>query len=248
MPLVQPTRPDAKKPLHKPEDLGMVRSWSFSALKTFEACPYRTYISKVKRIPEPSGPAADRGSKIHDLAENYVNGNIEKLPAELNKFENEFVELRKLHEAGQVELEGEWGFTIDWEPTHWLNDFCWLRVKLDALVKENETSARVIDYKTGKRYGNELTHSQQCLLYAIASFMRHPELEYVKTELWYLDQEETATFNYTREEAMEFLPGFHTRGIAMTTCVDFDPKPHKETCRWCSYKKGEFPECRWGVL
>ena len=42
--------------------------------------------------------------------------------------------------------------------------------KLDAYVKEDDTSARVIDYKTGKRFGNEIGHSQQCLLYAIAAF------------------------------------------------------------------------------
>ena len=32
----------------KPETLGEVRSWSYSALKVYEECPYRTYISRVK--------------------------------------------------------------------------------------------------------------------------------------------------------------------------------------------------------
>ena len=31
----------------KPEVLGDVRAWSYSALKIYEECPYRTYISRV---------------------------------------------------------------------------------------------------------------------------------------------------------------------------------------------------------
>ena len=34
----------------------------------------------------------------------------------------------------------------------------WARIKLDAIVHEDETSARVIDYKTGRQFGNEIAH------------------------------------------------------------------------------------------
>ena len=66
--LTQEARPDKDKPLRKPDTLGLVPAWSYSTLKTFEECPYRTYISKVRKIREPSGPAAERGSKIHQEA------------------------------------------------------------------------------------------------------------------------------------------------------------------------------------
>ena len=88
------------------------------------------------------------------------------------QFEKEFAELRAGSLEGTVELEGQWGFTIDWTPTGWLSEDTWARIKLDAYVKEDDSSARVIDYKTGKRFGNEITHSQQCLLYAIGAFMK----------------------------------------------------------------------------
>lgn len=245
--LTQATRPDGDIELSKPEKLGQVRAWSYSALKVFEECAYRTYISRVKRIPEPSSPAADRGSAIHDMAENYVNGTLEKFPNELQKFSAEFAELHELYQHGKVELEGEWAFTLDWQPTGWMSDDCWARIKLDALVKETDTSVRVIDYKTGKKFGNEIPHGQQCLLYAIATFMKYPEVQFAQTELWYLDKGETTKHSYTREEAMTFMPNFHNRAVKMTTCEDFEPKPSKEACRWCSYRKGEFPECQWGV-
>ena len=68
-----------------------------------------------------------------------------------------------------------------------------------------------------------------------------------KTELWYLIKLKTATQSYTRNEAMQFMPSYHERGVKMTTETDFEPRPSSSACRWCSYCKGEFPECQWGV-
>ena len=245
--LTQETRPDAKRLLEAPTELGLITAWSYSALKVYEECPYRSYIQRVKRVPEPSNPAADRGSAIHKEAEDYVNATLGELPDSLKKFKDEFEELRQLFEKAKVELEGEWGFTKDWEICGWMEGRTWARIKLDALVNESDTSARVIDYKTGKRFGNEISHSQQALLYAIGTFLRYPNLEFVQTELWYLDKGETAKQTYTRQEAMQFFPGFNSRAVRMTTETDFTPQPSKNNCRWCSYKNGDDPQCQWGV-
>jgi len=48
--LTQDTRPDHVEEFEKPKELGDVRAWSYSALKVYEECPYRTYISRVKGI------------------------------------------------------------------------------------------------------------------------------------------------------------------------------------------------------
>ena len=84
---------------------------SYSALKVFEECPYRSYIQRGKKVPEPSSPAADRGTQIHQEAEDYVKGELGELPDSLKKFKDDFEELRNLYAEAQVELEGEWGFT-----------------------------------------------------------------------------------------------------------------------------------------
>ena len=247
--LTQEQRPDKVKvnTLAKPEQLGDLRAWSYSALKVFEDCPYRSYIQKVKKIREPSNPAADRGTEIHQQAEDYVNGTIGEMPDTLHKFKDEFEELRELYADAKVELEGEWGFDLDWQPVGWVEKATWARIKLDALVNEDEQSARVIDYKTGKKFGNEMAHSQQGLLYAIGTFCRYPHIQYVQVEFWYLDHAEMTKKSYTRDQAMIFLPGWHKRGIAMTTATEFNPTPSKDACRWCSYRKGDEPECQWGV-
>ena len=202
MNLIQNTPPGDAQQLQTKFELGPVRAWSFSSLQVFEECPYRTYISRVKKIREPQGEAAARGERIHKQA---------------------------------------------WEACGWMAPETWARIKLDAYVQETETSARVIDYKSGKRRGNEIKHNQQCLLYAIAAFVRNPDLQFVTAELWYVDLGETAKKSYTREQALSFLPGFHKRAVAQTTQVNFDPTPSKHACRWCSYKDGEYPECKYGV-
>lgn len=247
--LISQERPDQDKVdrLETDLELGLVRAWSYSALKVFEECPYRTYISRVKKIPEPSSPAADRGSEIHQQAEDYVKGILDPFPSTLAKFKDDFAVLRSLFDEGKVELEGEWAYTVDWQKTGWMSPDCWARIKLDAFVREDETSARVIDYKTGKKFGNEISHGQQCLLYAIGAFVREPELQHVQTELWYIDKGETTIKSFNRAEAMLFMPQFHKRAVVMTTETDFEPKPSPNNCRWCSYRKGDYPECKWGV-
>ncbi len=247
--LTSPKRPDLISTVEVTEDLqlGLVPAWSYSALKTFESCAYRTYISKVKRVKEDYGPAAARGTRIHDEAEQYVRHQTADLPDALKKFQQQFKELRELFAEAKVETEGEWGFTLNWEPTGWVAPDTWARVKLDALVHESETSARVIDYKTGKQLGNEIAHSQQALIYAIGTFFMYPDLEILNTEMWYLDHGTTMEQTYTRDEAMVFMPKLHERAVTMTTATKFPPSPSNYNCRWCSFGKGPEPHCEWGI-
>ena len=76
--LTSDRRPDIDNvvKMSKPKELGLIPAWSHSTLKTFETCAYRSYISKVKRISEDYGPAAKRGSEIHEQAEQYVDGTL----------------------------------------------------------------------------------------------------------------------------------------------------------------------------
>lgn len=247
--LVSSSRPGPATVLETPKELGLVPAWSFSTLEKFEQCAYQIYIGKVKKIPEQQGEAAARGETIHKAAEDYVAGKRADMIPELAKYSEHIEDLKALFSEGKVEQEGEWAFTIDWEKTGWMSPDCWARVKLDAFVQVSPTECRVIDFKTGKKFGNELKHGQQGLLYAIAAFMRDPALEFATVEFWYTDQKlsDMTKKTYTRQQALMFMPDFHRRGVKMTTEVNFDPNPSKMNCLWCPYKKGDVPECRWGV-
>jgi len=248
--LVSTTRSGPEPTLEKPIELGRVKTWSFSTLSVYEECAYRLFIAKVKKIQEESGPAADRGTMIHTAAEDFVQGKTDDIIPELAGHEKGLAELKVLYDLGQVSVEGEWAFTIDWEKTGWMDANCWARIKLDVFVQMTPTYGRVIDYKSGKKFGNEIKHQQQGLLYAIGAFMRDPNLAEVDVEFWYTDLplKDTTKKHYTRQQALMFLPGFHKRGVKMTTETEFDPNPSKMNCKWCAFKKGEFPECKWGVM
>ena len=96
--LTSDRRPDTHNVIEtsKSKELGLIPAWSHSTLKTYETCPYRIYISKVKRISEDYGPAAKRGSEIHEQAEHYVQGTLSDMHDTLNKFTTQFKDLKSM--------------------------------------------------------------------------------------------------------------------------------------------------------
>jgi CRISPR/Cas system-associated exonuclease Cas4 (RecB family) len=235
----------------------MITSWSFSKLSDFEKCKFYTYLKHVQRVPEPERPlppgktehANDRGSRIHDACEQYVLGNIHELPPEAEKtFGPELDLMRVMHAEGLVSLEGEWGMNRDWEPTDYKT--AWLRLKLDAIVFVDPTHAIVVDYKTGRKFGNEIKHAQQLQLYQLVSFLRYPKLEVVTAELWYIDQppgENITSQTFTRSQGLRFKTGFDRRGDSLTSAVDFPPNPNIHSCKWCQYGPWNGGQCAVGV-
>lgn len=223
----------------------MIHSWSYSKLIDFEQCPYRVKLRYVDKVPGTKAPAAERGTAIHQMAEDYVRSKLKDLPLELRHFKDDFAALKASFKHEAVHLEGEWGFDKEWMPATYKG--AWLRMKADAVFYANPTKATVIDYKTGKSYGNELKHGEQTQLYAIATFIRNPKLEEIITELWYLDRDELSAKTYRREEALRYVQPFNKRAHALTSCKDFAPRANQFTCTRCDYGPAKGGQCEFGV-
>lgn len=227
-------------------------SWSISRLKDFERCPLAAKLKYVDKIPEPERPlppgktehANDRGSRIHDAAEHYVDGTGPFI-AEMKHFEPEFKKLRRMYDQKKVELEGEWAMDTDWEIAPWKSG--WLRLKLDALVHTSKHTAVVIDYKSGRKFGNEVSHAQQLQLYALVTFLRYPHLEEITAELFYLDVNDITTQTFTRDQSLRFKRSFDARGRKMTSATAFPPNANKFTCQWCLFGPEHSGHCTVGV-
>lgn len=128
----------------------------------------------------------------------------------------------------------------------------WLRLKLDALVFHDEKTATVIDYKSGKKFGNEIKHGEQLQLYQLTTFLRYPQLETIYAELWYLDQPDgnnITSIKYTRPQGLKFRSNFDRRGSKLTNNTDWAPNPNRFSCRWCPYGpwEGGTGDCSVGV-
>ena len=216
-----------------------LQSWSFSSLTDYEKCPYSQYLKRIARVPRDDPPPDSplvRGINVHNDAEAYVNGSLPDLPKTLKKFEQEFKDLRALYAEGQLLIEQGWGFDHDWNPCGY-DDWgtVWHQSKADAVIVTDETTYTIIDYKTGKSWGNEVKHTQQGQLYAVALMCLFPKAESISVEFWYLDEGKTKKRHYTRTKLAPALASFTKRGIAMTSALDFTPKPNAMNCKWCDY-------------
>lgn len=233
-----------------------ITTWSFSRLKDYERCPWMLWLKAGEKrdMSHVDTTAMDRGSQIHKEAEDFVLGKGD-FTKNLAKFADYFKQVKVEYEAGDVVVEEDWGFDKDWQPTGWWDDDVWCRMKLDNLrviardENNNPIAGIPTDYKTGKKFGNEVTHSQQGQLYAIGSFMRIPTLELVDVEFIYLDHGlKSKKKQYTREKAMKFLPAWQARAEKLTSDREFRPKPNKINCKWCPFgpQSGD-SSCEWGV-
>ena len=116
---------------------------------------------------------------------------------------------------------------------------------LDASDPGTGKTRVAIDFKTGRKHGNEVAHSSQIQLYQLVSFLRFPDLQTITGELWYLDQDELTSMRFTRAQGLRVLANYERRGLAMTTATEFPAKPSIFACRWCAYNTDE--HCSKGV-
>lgn len=249
MDFLQDKRPDQHILDKQQQDLrdrpsGLVPTAAFSTLKNFEECRFRVYLSKVKKLKGEMGEAAVRGQAIHDQAETYIRGTGEELPPpkSLDKLAHQYYTLRKQFEAHpeRFSLEENWGFTKDWDITDWMAGDVWLRQKLDVFHMQSETSAKIIDHKSGKKWGNELKHGDQGLQYAIGAFMKYPKLQLVETDFYYVDQGEMLPKKFTRGQALSLLPRLEKRIFTLTTATEEElviASPSKHNCKFCDHMK-----------
>ncbi len=230
---------------------------SHSRLADFESCKFKAKLKYVDKIPEPERPlpkgktehANDRGTRIHEAAEHFVKGGVELIP-ELKTFEPELHQLRDLNKQGKVSLEGEWAYNRKWEPVAWMSHDTYMRIKTDVTVFPDPKTAVVIDYKSGRRFGNEIKHAEQMQIYQLGAFLRYPKLESIQVELWYTDQDEIDKRQYRRDQGLRFITNLERRLQALTTEEEYKPNPTAYTCRWCPYKpveRGGTGHCDVGV-
>jgi len=238
------------------EAIRQLTAWSFSRLKDYERCPWMLWLKAGEKrdMSHVDMSAANRGTMVHDACEKFVIGEGD-LTKEMSKFADYFVDIKSSYEAGDVTVEEDWGFNADWQTCDWFAKDIWCRMKLDnfRITARNDNGEAVAgiptDYKTGKKFGNEVTHNQQGQLYAIGSFFRYPTLEVVDVEFIYLDHGLTSKKKqYTREKAMKFVPMWQARAEKVTSDREFRPKPNKINCKWCAFgpQSGD-SSCAWGV-
>jgi CRISPR/Cas system-associated exonuclease Cas4 (RecB family) len=214
--------------------MSLATAWSFSALLDYEGCPYRIQL-KADKAERYQDEVPIRGTVIHDAAEAYVKGERPDLIPELRKFKDEFAAERELFAEGGMQVEEDWGFTRQWTEAPWRS--ATLRMKLDQFKwRPGDDMATVIDLKSGKRWGNEVKHTQQGQLYAVGAFMRYPELQSIDARFRYVDEGKETSKVYFRDEKFDrMFDRWNARADKMLSDTSPRPKPSKHNCRFCPY-------------
>ncbi len=231
-----------------------VTAWSFSRYNEYRKCPALTKYKVIERRKEPGNQAMERGNLIHKLAEDYIKGNIAKLPPELLQFKAEFAKLRKMYKAPvkKIAVEDSWSFTKDWAKTTWDDwDHCWVRIKLDCAHQEADDVLIVTDWKTGKyREESNEDYIEQLELYALAAFLWYDTVQTVKPRLAYLDlgmiypekPDDIAKLTFTRADLPRLKKTWEKRTKPMMVDVTFAPRP-SSACRWCHFSAAKSGPC-----
>jgi CRISPR/Cas system-associated exonuclease Cas4 (RecB family) len=227
----------AKKTAVVSRTVARITAWSYSRWRDYKVCPAYAKFKYVNKLKEPGSPAMDRGSAIHQIAEDYVRKGSTKarMPRELMLLSKR---VKLLCENGAVP-EAQWAFNSKWVPVDWFASDAWCRVKADVWMRiGNELT--VVDYKTGqKRDGYE----DQLDLYALGALLQFPDVTLVKPEIWYVDSGEVVDgITYTRLDVKRLQKQWESRTRIMLLDTRFSPNPNY-ICRRCHFRKANGGPC-----
>lgn len=222
-----------------------LKSWSYSTYNMWTQCPRRIYLQKIEKLPDPMGPAAQRGIKIHSIAEDFIKGKIDVFPErgkgkELRDFQDD---LQAIRESDTAISEQDFTFTRDWRITHWKDwDQAWVRMKLDVFDMPDPEHITVIDFKTGKRRNYE----KQLELYGLGGLLAHETVQQVTAEIWYIDEgtspDAIEGISFDRHEMEDLQATWESRVSPMMDDTQFRARP-SSTCSWCPFSKGKGGQC-----
>ena len=232
------------------DKLTKITAWSFSRYNTYKQCPLKAKLIYIDKLKEPASEPMERGSKIHDIAENYLTATGRRtVPKELTLFANLFRDLRKLQrdKFSKMIVEQMWCFKKDWSETHdkdW--DNTWLRVKLDTAWFEFGELV-VNDWKTGKfRVDSIGDYMEQLELYSLAALLKYPDTEIVNPRLSYLDSGHIYpedTLYFTQKDVPMLKAIWEERTEPMLNDTEFAPRAN-QFCNWCHFRKDNGGPCK----
>jgi len=208
-------------------------AWSYSSIKTFEQCPKKYFHLKIaKDVKDVPGPEADYGTAVHLAAEEFVRDG-KPIP-------NKFAFIRPIVEplaAKQGEKHTELRLGVaktdtGFVPTTFFDKGVWYRGIVDLLIVDG-TKGWMIDYKTGKNA--KYADMKQLDLMAGALFIKHPELEIIKSALAYVVSNEFPNKVHKREKLNEYMSVFDDQLDQLDAAIANGVWNAKTSplCGWC---------------
>ena len=210
-----------------------MKNWSYSRYSTWKKCPALLKFQMEATEPAPSHPAAQRGTDLHAVIEQYLLGKG-KLPLELDYYRPFFDHIRNEGAQPEVPLSVD----SEWRPIGWDDPGRWWRGILDCVV-ETEDECYIFDWKTGNEYGD---HRDQREIYAAAKFSHDSEYPEITVIHVYLDKKQNTVSRFTPEDIPAIQRGWTVRIEEMFNDKRMAPNPGFY-CRTCHFRRDNGGPC-----
>lgn len=193
----------------------------------------------MQEIRYPSGPAAAKGSRLHTACERYLKGEI---PATALSVDFYFIRplLEEMKAVGAVAEEKWFLRDTDWAYQVEEDEDSSLITIVDMHWKDNAI-LHIRDLKSGRKQAD---HYDQLELYALAGFVKFPEVKEVSVAPLYLEGLGDIVW-YTRAMLPFLQERWKERWDKMNADTVFEATPGTDNCKWCPYKKSKGGQCEW---
>lgn len=211
---------------------------SYSAISMYEECPAKYKYSYIDGLDTPVGPAAHRGTRLHQALEKYLKGKLaeEALPVDFWRIKSTLVEFKKL----KARSEEEWCALADWTKCEEKHPEVWIKAVIDVRYRIGKTLF-VWDLKTGRIYPE---HVDQLQLYSTVALSRLKDVNEVVVGGLYADEGKKFHETTYPRKMLPFLQQHWTeRGQAVLKDNRYDPNPSPDNCKYCPFSKHRGGPC-----
>lgn len=207
---------------------------SYSGLSTYTQCPRKYKFSRIDRLPDPAGPAADRGKMLHAELEKGILHPGYTMLGELTHWQAVCATLAEQGCQPEIEL----AITKEYEPCAFDDPNAYVRGILDIFVNDG-TTALIGDWKTGRMRD----YSEQIRFYQLMVLVCYPEVERVEGRIYFVDhQREQSYISFSRGDLPVLKDYFADKIKHIHEDQLFLPTP-SPLCNWCAYNKSKGGPC-----
>jgi hypothetical protein len=206
---------------------------SYSSMKKWQECPAAYRYSYILKMADPPNAAMMRGSRLHKLAEDYMNADpSEPVPYDIKKIGLKLYQLRE----AKAKPEVTWLVDSDWQPVKRQE-----HAKLKAIIDVHRMDGEVLrlhDYKSGREYPS---HTDQLEFYAAMGLCHYPDAKRAESSAIYFD---SGYESNSRSVIRDMLPYLRTKWMVVATRIDNDqsfyptPGGHCARCNFGISKGG----------
>lgn len=224
---------------------------SYSMYQCYTGCPMKYKFKYLMKLKDPfTGPAAERGTQIHNRIEHYIRGYDVKLPWDAERPMDKVPALGREHPLqgvadrfrnwpnGDKHAEKKFGFDIDWTPYPHDSDNTAYVVVFDAAACRDGT-VEIAEWKSGKPSDS---HADQRLFYSLAG-LRIWLPKKVQVTTYYVDMTGPAKrITVTDNDEKELRDMWSQRREQIVNDNILAPNPGYG-CKWCHYRKSNGGPC-----